>query len=331
MRLADRSLRQTNPVLGVVAQLIDLAEQRLTASQMLDLAGAEPVRRRFRFDDDDIARIQDWIVDSGIRWGLDSAHRSRVQARRRPCRHVADRPSAGAARRRHGSESGRELYEGVLPVDDVESGAIDLAGRFAEFVDRVGVALDVLRGPQSIAGWAQALGDAADALTATSDRDAWQRYELRGMLADIVAEAGDAAERTVIELSEIRALLRHRLAGRPTRANFRTGHLTVCTLVPMRSVPHRVVCLLGLDDGAFPRKSPRDGDDLLLDSPHVGDRDPRAEDRQMLLDALLAATGPADRSSTRATTSAPTRRSLRRCRSASCSMSSTAPRSSPTG
>jgi exodeoxyribonuclease V gamma subunit len=57
----------------------------------------------------------------------------------------------------------------------------------------------------------------------------------------------------------------------------------------MRSVPHRVVCLLGLDDGAFPRKSPRDGDDLLLESPHVGDRDPRAEDRQMLLDALLAA------------------------------------------
>ena len=58
----------------------------------------------------------------------------------------------------------------------------------------------------------------------------------------------------------------------------------------MRSVPHRVVCLLGLDDGAFPRKAPRDGDDLLLDAPHVGERDPRTEDRQLLLDALLAAT-----------------------------------------
>ena len=57
----------------------------------------------------------------------------------------------------------------------------------------------------------------------------------------------------------------------------------------MRSVPHRVVCLLGLDDGAFPRRSPRNGDDLLLATPHVGDRDPRAEDRQLLLDALLAA------------------------------------------
>ena len=57
----------------------------------------------------------------------------------------------------------------------------------------------------------------------------------------------------------------------------------------MRSVPHRVVCLLGLDDGAFPAQAPRDGDDLLLDDPHVGDRDPRTEDRQLLLDALLAA------------------------------------------
>ena len=57
----------------------------------------------------------------------------------------------------------------------------------------------------------------------------------------------------------------------------------------MRSVPHRVVCLLGLDDDAFPRKAPRDGDDLLLDDPWVGERDPRSEDRQLLLDALMAA------------------------------------------
>jgi exodeoxyribonuclease V gamma subunit len=57
----------------------------------------------------------------------------------------------------------------------------------------------------------------------------------------------------------------------------------------MRSVPHRVVCLLGLDDGVFPRKAPRDGDDLLLDDPHIGERDARTEDRQLLLDALMAA------------------------------------------
>src|SRR4029077_13503723 len=104
---------------------------------------------------------------------------------------------------------------------------------------------------------------------------------------DVVGEAGESD--VPLTLLEVRALLAGRLQGRPTRANFRTGHLTICTLVPMRSVPHRVVCLLGLDDGVFPRKAPRDGDDLMVDDPYVGDRDPRSEDRQMLLDALLAA------------------------------------------
>ncbi|HTX46598.1 MAG TPA: exodeoxyribonuclease V subunit gamma, partial [Solirubrobacteraceae bacterium] len=75
VRLADRSLRQTNPILAAVARLIELTELRLTASQLIDLASSEPVRRRFRFSDDDLARIQDWIVECGIRWGLDAAHR----------------------------------------------------------------------------------------------------------------------------------------------------------------------------------------------------------------------------------------------------------------
>ena len=88
----------------------------------------------------------------------------------------------------------------------------------------------------------------------------------------------------------MRALLGGRLAGRPTRANFRTGTLTVCTMVPMRSVPHRVVCLLGLDDGVFPRAGFLDGDDVLARRPRTGERDGRSEDRQLLLDAVMAAT-----------------------------------------
>ena len=88
----------------------------------------------------------------------------------------------------------------------------------------------------------------------------------------------------------MRSLLAERLAGRPTRANFRSGSLTVCTMVPMRSVPHRVVCLLGLDDGVFPRNTIVDGDDALARTPFTGERDPRSEDRQLLLDAVMAAT-----------------------------------------
>jgi exodeoxyribonuclease V gamma subunit len=287
VRLADRSLRQTNPILGVVARLIELADERLTASQVLDLADRDPVRRRFGLDDADVARMEEWVRASGIRWGLDAEHRAPFKLEALPTgtwRAGLDRLLLGVTM----SEDEQRLFAGVLPLDDVESGAIELAGRVAELLDRLRATLDALSRPQPIADWAAAIAEAADSLTATAPRDAWQRAELQRLLDDVVTEA--AGHATALALPEVRALLADRLRGRPTRANFRTGHLTICTLVPMRSVPHRVVCLLGLDDGVFPRKAPRDGDDLMLDDPHVGDRDARTEDRQQLLDALMAAT-----------------------------------------
>ena len=287
MRLADRSVRQTNPLLGVVARLLELADERMTASQLLDFADRAPVRRRFRLGDDDLVRIGDWVAEAGIRWGLDAAHRAPFKLGE-----VANGTwAAGLDRLLLGvtmTEEELRLFHNVLPLDDVESGSIDLAGRFAELVDRIGAAVAALRGPQPISAWAEAIAGAAGALTETPPYDSWQDAELQRMLGDVVAEAAGAEAE--LSLPDVRALLAERLRGRPTRANFRTGHLTVCTLVPMRSVPHRVVCLLGLDDGAFPRKSPRDGDDLLLEDPHVGERDARMEDRQLLLDALMAAT-----------------------------------------
>jgi exodeoxyribonuclease V gamma subunit len=291
VRLADRSLRQTNPVLGVVAELLDLASSRVPASAVLDLAGRDPVRRRFHFDDNELARMKDWVASTGVRWGLDAAHRTPFKLERletNTWQAGVDRVLAGVAM----TEEGHRLIGGVLPLDDVDSGDIDLAGRFAEFVDRLHHALEALGEQQPVSAWAAALVEAAGALTATSESNAWQGAELSRLLDGIVGESSSDGKPhgAVLSLTEIRALLADRLRGRPTRANFRTGHLTVCTLVPMRSVPHRVVCLLGLDDGIFPRKPALDGDDLILAGPRLGDRDARSEDRQLLLDALLAAT-----------------------------------------
>jgi exodeoxyribonuclease V gamma subunit len=289
VRLADRSLRQTNPVLGVVAELLDLASARLTAAQVLDLAAREPVRRRFGLDDDDLARLDRWAAECGVRWGLDGAHRvpyglEAVEAN--TWRSGLDRLLTGVAM---AEEDGR-LVGGVLPLDDVDSGAIDLTGRLAEFVERLGTALDALSVPRPVAGWAETLRGAADALCAVGAWDAWQREQLDRILEGVSTEASSGDPGSALSLTGIRALLGDRLRGRPTRANFRTGHLTVCTLVPMRSVPHRMICLMGLDDGAFPRHGAPDGDDILALDPRVGDRSVRGEDRQLLLDALMAAT-----------------------------------------
>ncbi len=158
VRLADRSLRQTNPVLGVVARLIELGTERVTASQVLDVVDREPVRRRFGLDDDDVARLEEWVADSGIRWGLDAAHRAPFKLDALTVgtwRAGLDRVLLGVAM----TEQGNRLFEGVLPLDDVDSGAIHLAGRLAELVDRLQAALDALGAAQTIEAWADALAE----------------------------------------------------------------------------------------------------------------------------------------------------------------------------
>ncbi|WP_246632715.1 exodeoxyribonuclease V subunit gamma [Pseudonocardia nigra] len=291
VRLADRALRQVNPLLDTVAQLLELADARLTASQLLDLLGSGPVRRRFRLDDTDLERLRDLVVRSGVRWGLDGAHRAPFHLDGFPQNTWSaglDRLLLGVTT---GGASGEQTWLGTaLPLDEVDSGDVGRIGRLAEFVDRLTAVLARLAGEQPLAAWIAALADGLDALTDTAPADAWQAAQARAELAEAGRAAGPHADVVPLALADVRGLLTERLSGRPTRANFRTGTLTVATLVPMRSVPHRVVCLLGLDDGVFPRAGVPNGDDVLARDPLVGERDPRSEDRQLLLDAIGAAT-----------------------------------------
>ncbi|MFP5320508.1 MAG: exodeoxyribonuclease V subunit gamma [Acidimicrobiia bacterium] len=290
-RLADRSLRQTNPLLATLDALLCIVDGRLTAPEVVAFAGREPVRARFRFDDDDLDRIATWTADSGVRWGLDADRRARwwlggVDAN--TWRAGLDRVLLGVAM----GADGARLVGGRLPLDDVESGDVDLAGRFAELVDRLDTVCTRTSETRPIEAWVALLAESVDLLMACPARDSWQRLQVEAILREVRAEAttGERTAGAELSLTEVRALLADRLKGVPTRADFRTGAITMCTLVPMRAVPHRVVCVLGLDDGAFPRAGRADGDDLLRRTPMVGDRDPRTEDRQLLLDALLAAT-----------------------------------------
>ena len=288
VRLADRALVQTNPLLGLAGQLLALAAGRATASEVLNVAEAAPVRARFGFTDDDLDTVAAWVREANIRWGFDSTHREPFgvgEFIHNTWRFGIDRILAGVAM----SDDSQAWLDTTLPLDDVSSNRVELAGRLAEFVARLQVTVQALSGAKPLRQWLTGVADGITSLTAVDDDNAWQAAQLERELATILADAGPRAE-TELRLPDVRALLKRQLSGRPTRANFRTGTLTVCTMVPMRAVPHRVVCLVGLDDGVFPRSGVVDGDDVLARDPLTGERDPRSEDRQLLLDAICSAT-----------------------------------------
>lgn len=287
VRLADRGLARTNPLLDLAARVVEIAGGRASASEVLDLASTEVVRRRFGFDDDDLEQIALWVAESQTRWGLAADLRAPFALAGYPhntWRLGLDRLLLGVGM----SEHGQRRFADTVPVEDVGSADIDLAGRLAELVDRLERSVRAMLAATRASEWLAALGDAVDGLGAVGRDDAWQRAQADRELA-AVADAASGSD-VPLRLADVRTLLQQRLGGRATRANFRTGALTVSTMVPMRSVPHRVIALVGLDDGAFPRIAAVDGDDALARHPRTGERDVRAEDRQLLLDAVLAAT-----------------------------------------
>ncbi|MCZ4499519.1 MAG: exodeoxyribonuclease gamma subunit [Marmoricola sp.] len=284
--LADRSPTQTNPLLGVLARIVELADGRAESTRVLDLLASDPVRRRFGFSDSDLETMGAWVTRAGIRWAWDVAGRERYGLAEFPqntWRFGLDRILTGVAL---SDDSGLWLGP-TLPLDDVSTTDISLAGRFAEAIDRLSTLTGQLVGAHDVQDWLAMLRDGIELMADVPRGEEWQLAQVRRELAALGAAAG---EQLVLRLPDVRALLDAQLGGRPTRANFRTGTLTVCTMTPMRSVPHRVVCLLGMDDGVFPRGGSLDGDDVLARLPRVGERDVRSQDRQLFLDAIMAAT-----------------------------------------
>jgi exodeoxyribonuclease V gamma subunit len=289
-RLADRSLRDTYPTMAALEVLVGLLGGRFTASSVLDLIRQAPVRRRYAFGDDDLDAIVGWATEADVRWGLDGAQREAVAGL--PADHGAltwqaalDRLLAGVA----ASDDELALVAGAVVPLDVEGGRVAVAGRLGDLVARLGALDREAATPRPAAAWCELLAAAADDLFEAPPDAPWQRTRLLATLQEIagaaVAGRGDEVDLT---LDDLRRLLRDHLDGPPRHPAFFRGGITVSSLTPLRGVPHRVVAVLGLDEGALAGPG-TDGDDLVGAAPRLGDPDPRAEGRQALLEAVLSA------------------------------------------
>jgi exodeoxyribonuclease V gamma subunit len=285
VRIADRAPASVNPLADLVARIVGLARSRVTGSQVIELLDLAPVRRRFWMDDSRVDAVISLIGALGVRWGFDADHRAMHGLADRPeltWDSTLDRLATGVFH----SDRMAGTVAGVLPLDGVDGQSLEAASLLFEMLDRLRHVCGQMQDPADPATWRHRLVEAAELLGGTDWDTAWQRPAL---VADLERLLPDSPAGSVLTVDEVEVVLEDLRRTRASTINHRTGDLTVCTLVPMRSVPHRVICLLGMDDGRFPRSPTRDGDDLLADFDLPGVRDSARQDRQLLLDALLAA------------------------------------------
>ena len=201
--------------------------------------------------------IAGWVVETNVRWGLDGEHRARwglpPQFTANSWRAAIDRVLMGVA----ASDGDLALAPGDIAPLRVEGDEIAVAGRLADIVARLAARECDLRRPRTPSAWCTTLLELADEFFAVEYFEQRQLDQLRFIVAEIADEAQLAGRPESVELclAEIRRLLDDRLKGVPRRSDFFRGGITVSSLTPLRWVPFRVVCLLGLGSTHTPTHS----------------------------------------------------------------------------
>lgn len=294
--ISDLGLRRTNPVAEVLLSLLELTGERLTASRLLDFMSLEALRQRVGLSADDLSDLRTLVLESGMCWGIDAPDRARFDQPERDqntVRFGLERLALGVLMPDEGADKGETVGSAdpglgpaaPLPVESRER--VARVGKLALVVRHVARVRDRCATPRTMAAWRELLRESLDALTETTAKGAWLRAEVDELLDDLVQSA-EAMGDLRVEREALLRWLRDRFEIPQRGDRPITGAVTVCSLEPMRSVPFEVVALVGMDDGAFPRGSqPRAWDPFS--EVKGGERDRRAVDRHLLLEALLSA------------------------------------------
>lgn len=287
-RISDRGPLHGDPVVEAFRRGLDFIRGRFAAAEALDLLALECVRRRFGFEARDLEIVKAWILASGIRWGIDASHRESLDqpgSSENTWRFGLDRLLLGVAV----PDDRRSLFRDVRPLDGVEGQNAERLGRVLDFCEFFFVRREKLEAPRSPGQWRDVLLEFLNGLAECNDRNLEQHLLVRRVLNEIADQAAAADFRADISLESMREQIEGGLDHARTSSRFLSGGVTFCELVPMRSIPFRVVCLLGMNDEAFPRVRHSLGFDLVAKNPRVGDRTVREDDRYLFLEALLAA------------------------------------------
>ncbi|MDX2423002.1 MAG: exodeoxyribonuclease V subunit gamma [Amphritea sp.] len=285
--ISDRTLQQESPLLLSFLRLLGLPESRVAVSEVLEILEVPAVLRQFSLDNDRFERICRWIEACQIRWGIDGEQRSHqgVPAfEQNSWRFGLRRMLAGFAMGQ--SES---LWHDIDPYAEIEGLEAEDLGQLAEFVELLEFCCERLAEDKPIAEWFDVINDILQRAYQPDEQDEILLSQIRQVLERLQQQLSDSCYQAPLSWAIIRDYLTSELGESRASQRFMIGAVNFCTLMPMRSIPFKVVCLLGMNDGVYPRSIPPMGFDLMAESPQRGDRSRRDDDRYLFLEALLSA------------------------------------------
>lgn len=279
--VADVALNRRQPLFAAWEILLEIFQSRFEADTVLSLIGNEIVRSRFEFSEDDAALLRHTVRALNIHWGWDGSMRDNQDALF-TWQQGLDRLTLGSLM--NGSDA---LWQGISPYP-ADLAHLPLYGRFNQLLRCLKTAYDTWQTAAAAHTWVERVRDLSEQLFGTPAETADAQRQFDDALENWLSETALAGFTQEITPEIFRQHL-HRFLNGTTENGFLRGGITFCNMVPMRSLPFKVICLIGLNDSDFPRTTRAVSFDLIARNPQKGDRSRRDDDRYLFLEALMSA------------------------------------------
>ncbi|MBA6420748.1 exodeoxyribonuclease V subunit gamma [Pseudomonas sp. 5Ae-yellow] len=286
--LADQGQRGQEPLLIALEHLLRLPDSRLPVSEVFDLLDVPALRNRFELNELELPTLHRWIEGAGVRWGLDQQRR---EALGMPAGLEANSWRFGLRRMLLGyAGGGTTAWQGIEPYDEIGGLDAALIGPLSQLLQRLDEYEQQLRQPAAPVVWGQRLRQLLeDFFSVDTERDQLLLAQLHESLANWLELCEAVKLDSPLPLNVVVEAWLDGAGQSQLSQRFLAGAVNVCTLMPMRAIPFKRICLLGMNDGDYPRAQPPLDFDLMGRDYRPGDRSRREDDRYLLLEALLSA------------------------------------------
>lgn len=288
--VADTTARQS-PIVQALEQLLSLPGSRVSLVDWLSLFEVSAVRARFGLTPDDIAQLQNWLASAGVRWGLDATHRQAWGVPQEVGDCDQNTWAFGLRRLLLGYATGMgSPWAGTLPQAAIKSLDAPLVSHLLDWVDAITQTLVELSSQRTPQQWGTMMVGIVERFFKPSDEaeerliqrlleplDVWQQ------------QCEDAQMDSPLTVDVVREHWLSQISEGGLNQRFFAGGVQFGTLMPMRSIPFKAICLLGMNDGDYPRQTTARDFDLMAQNWRAGDRSRREDDRYLFLEALLSA------------------------------------------
>ncbi|MBD3322930.1 MAG: exodeoxyribonuclease V subunit gamma, partial [Chitinivibrionales bacterium] len=286
--LSDRSIARQSEIIETFLNLIELPSSRFTASEVVGLLEKSAVRSRFEIDSADLETIRFWLGKTNIRWGLGrsiSGSSDRAEDHPNTWEHGLNRLLMGYAV----SSGDDRCIHGILPFDSAEGNDARLIGKLAAFIDTMARYAEKLAAPAPFDIWKNVLNDMITAFFSDNEHNQRDIQALRAALSGLSNIMTQVPFSTAISIEPISLFLKRHFEHSSSSSGFFCGKLCFAELLPMRSIPFKVICLMGMNYASYPRTDHQPAFNLIRSDPRPGDRSRREDDRYLFLETILSA------------------------------------------